>query len=552
MTNIQQLLDESVLFHDYRRRDAQDLSGNSNNGTLTAVNFDRNGTNLTGTSSVVTVADSVELRLEEMTLVCFNQGGFVQYDGYFPRLIDGKGIDIYLRVTNQISIEGVLVAITGNNKKCIGVYAKDGEIADAYIDGVYNNSTGSVVSITANSNTLYINNVSSLSKQMTEGLSSILMFPRELTATEHAELYGYLSSLTYPSKTNAKPKVEDPELLVDGDMEADNITAWTAGANTTLSKETDSPYAGTRWLKILNTLTSNGSTHQTILTIGKEYCVTGWGRGDAGTGKPRLYQGGGVGLLWDGTNSTSWQYFNIRFVALSTSFLMQCGSTTSADFSGFDNVSVQEIGANDWKTDWAANVSDADVTAGLLENTPFTVGAGQIQINSDTINGQDVKVITPTLQGFVSMPTSTMGQTPTEAAYGEWEGWFKTAVGWSHFVIVGSSAARMDDASQSGYFLEMGSTNVRLYEVTGGSPTLIFRSSAIDPDTWFKLNVTRTSAGVFSIYFNDVLMTAVSGTNPVTNTDHITSNYIVIEQDAGDMVSLGDISGNHSIVKKLL
>ena len=70
-----------VLYHDYRARNFNDLSGNNNDGTPTgSVAFTGNGVNLPlapFASNNISVADSAELQLTAGTLIVFNSQGFM-------------------------------------------------------------------------------------------------------------------------------------------------------------------------------------------------------------------------------------------------------------------------------------------------------------------------------------------------------------------------------------------------------------------------------------------------------------------------------------------
>jgi len=70
-------------------------------------------------------------------------------------------------------------------------------------------------------------------------------------------------------------------------------------------------------------------------------------------------------------------------------------------------------------------------------------------------------------------------------------------------------------------------------------------TSYITIDTWYRMKITRTTAGVFTVYirggaFGDDSWTTVvadSGTNPVTDNTYTTSAYTVLDLDAGDKIT---------------
>jgi len=131
------------------------------------------------------------------------------------------------------------------------------------------------------------------------------------------------------------------ELLTDGDMEAADTSAWTVGANATVTKETGTPHGGSRVLRVARSISNNPYTFQTVLTIGKRYRATGYMRGD-GTAQPKIGDIGGGGPV-TGTTSTAWQAFDITWTALATSWVCQAVTTTGTTYAEFDDVSVTEV-----------------------------------------------------------------------------------------------------------------------------------------------------------------------------------------------------------------
>ena len=127
-------------------------------------------------------------------------------------------------------------------------------------------------------------------------------------------------------------------LLVDGDMELADTSAWTPSPWVSLSKETTNPHGGLRVLRLTWVGASNPGCSQ-ALPAGKTIRVTGWARGD-GTphGKPRVIVGA---ALWTGTISTSWQYFDITGVSTGTLQLVVAASALA--YCEFDDVIAVEV-----------------------------------------------------------------------------------------------------------------------------------------------------------------------------------------------------------------
>ena len=64
-------------------------------------------------------------------------------------------------------------------------------------------------------------------------------------------------------------------------------------------------------------------------------------------------------------------------------------------------------------------------------------------------------------------------------------------------------------------------------------------------DQWVRVDLTRSSAGVFELFWNGVSQ----GT--ATDTTITEAQYFSLDFDAGDKLSLGDVQGNHALIKQL-
>ena len=237
-------------------------------------------------------------------------------------------------------------------------------------------------------------------------------------------------------------------------------------------------------------------------------------------------------------------FFKNRMVYLNIYDEAKSDAWVLARYNDIDNIG--------WKTDWAANVSDAAVTSGFLENTPFEVISGGWKISMDTINGQDVKVMEDTAVGSIVLDCSVMGQGETDAAYGEWEFWFKREASGTdtiNIMILATESGAFNASGQDGWLVNLGDSNqFYVYEVVNGSITLKgVTANATVPDQWMKLKITRTTAGVFKYYLDDVYL------NTFTDATNTTSKYITITTAVatGNKIAYSDISGSHSIVKKI-
>ncbi len=403
MSIINKLKSEGVvpLHHVYRNGHLLDSSGNHNNGYFDPTfpntwHYTNTGLKLTSAYSKIIVADSPVIRLEEMTFIFYNKDGFVQQDDYFPRLVSNKGVDIYLRNADQISIAGSSINAPVNGKKCIGIYTKDGEASDLYLEGLYNTS-GGVASITTNTNELYIGNLAS-GRRMKEGFSEVLIINRKLTATEQAQVCGELANTEYPTIKEAKILDSDPNELEDGDMEEAGVADWLP-ISCTRAKTTSEVYSGKQSLEITGDGTSQYPyVYQVKLVVGKTYRVTGCMKtGTAPSMSIKYSAGSGIYA----TTGSDWECFDETFTAQSVLFLVQLSQTssTSTETGYVNDLKVTEIGkeyVDKWKTEWGVytNGRQEFCTDGeQVNNTPFYSDAGDFRVTMDSLstNKKDIE-----------------------------------------------------------------------------------------------------------------------------------------------------------------
>lgn len=148
----------------------------------------------------------------------------------------------------------------------------------------------------------------------------------------------------------------DAQLIRDGDMERVDTSAWTS-LHATLSKSTTNPHGGTQTIHVVADGTSDyGRAYQVIITTGKTYRVTGYGRGD---GTNIIGINDSLVGVWTGTNSTSWQPFDVTFTARSSTGL-SFQTASVAGYADFDDVEVREISSGNPGTLGAAVTAGSD------------------------------------------------------------------------------------------------------------------------------------------------------------------------------------------------
>jgi hypothetical protein len=221
-----------------------------------------------------------------------------------------------------------------------------------------------------------------------------------------------------------------------------------------------------------------------------------------------------------------------------------------------------------FRGDWGASISSTPQTA-YLENTPCRIGSGTFSVVEDTIESTPVKAIQCDTDGYLAIPYGFYNLSADEAAYGNFEGWIYKELDASDIYILFVSSANVapDDATQNGYAILFSSTEaIKILKITAGSATVLASTAdtAFALQTWYKFKIRRMYNGQIALYLDDTLVTVASGTNPIIDTDHTSSNFFGLSCYAGDkfawagkfdykQFSAIDSGGdNHCFIKRIL
>lgn len=165
-------------------------------------------------------------------------------------------------------------------------------------------------------------------------------------------------------------------------------------------------------------------------------------------------------------------------------------------------------------------------------------------------------------QGLVNTTAGT-AYTPSDVAYGEWEFDVYKAGDANTMSInfISKDPSAWNVGTNESYLLYFNNVEgIGLVKGTApGSADYKFKTadSYISNNTWYRIKVTRSTAGVFTVYikggsFGDdyVLMdvTGGSGANPVTDNTYTISNYFVAGMNAGDQIANVQIDGHRASV----
>jgi hypothetical protein len=265
--------------------------------------------------------------------------------------------------------------------------------------------------------------------------------------------------------------------------------------------------------------------------------------------------GGGHGLstLVAGTNGGYDFWGNIYRLEI------YLGALSAADVSRlYDQSGIKQIG---YSSDWGSPVSTAirgGIANSSLETTGFRFGSAtpRYSVDVSTINGSAVKTIKCNTAGHIYLPVSELGQTPQESAYGTTEFSFNKASNvndiWVYFIS--QTSGTYLTTGGPGYVCRITGTGIEVRRVNGvGSTTTIMVAGSVvlTNPTWYTIRITRSYSGVFTMWIKGGSYTNWTLVGTATDNTHTTSNYIVIDNDANDMISLGSVDGEYTIKKMI-
>jgi hypothetical protein len=179
------------------------------------------------------------------------------------------------------------------------------------------------------------------------------------------------------------------ELITDGDMADAGTAAWSESANATLSKETSPAVVG----QFLSVTVDNGApnsawAYQNVMTIGKDYFVSGYIRGQGGTA---AICDDLLATIFE-SNAGSWVFNGTSFTAQSTSLVLK-STAGEADYNYFDEISLKEQIAYEGtisatiRNCWIRNCDATNDGGGIYVSDGATVLIDECTIQNCTADG---------------------------------------------------------------------------------------------------------------------------------------------------------------------
>ncbi|HWA51560.1 MAG TPA: DUF2341 domain-containing protein [Patescibacteria group bacterium] len=290
---------------------------------------------------------------------------------------------------------------------------------------------------------------------------------------------------------------------LDGDMEQSGTSYWTAANAATLSKDSSASHGGTQALEILCTGTGNPAARQTPLLTGKTYRLTGWAKGD-GTVGPSVVVASGA--IWTGTASTSWQFFDVSWIATSNLISLVAATSSSGKFVEFDDLTLTEISP-------LSGINTNGVTVGAAANGHLT--------NAYSFDGTN---------DFVNIYSGSLN-----SAFNSSEG---TLIAWAK---VNGSGVWTDGSVRRIVSLSVDGSNLISLAKSNANNTLIMQyyaggtasyvSNGSDPSGWFQIAITWSkSTDQAKGYLNGTQQGATM-TNLGTWAGNLTSSRVTIGAD---------------------
>ena len=300
------------------------------------------------------------------------------------------------------------------------------------------------------------------------------------------------------------------DLVTNGGFDTD--TDWALGSDWTIADgvATSAGIANNEMSQDIGLLSNK--------IYGYSFEITSWTSGT----EIRLYYNNGAFQKIVGVNGAA-TYTGTFVVSGNTNGLIYFGVAGDA-IASIDNIVIKELdGTTKDRTPYS---NDGTVEGATLKHDGLVnTGAGIAYINQDK-------------------------------AYGTWE--FDVNKGADGNTVKVHFIETETDGSESGYAIRF-SNDKRIYLRVAGEPYNLFYTAAsyILINTDYRIKVTRSLAGVFTVYIKggtfgwDDWTTVVAGgggSNPVTNNDYTTSNYLVADLDNGDTISNLKIDGKrHSL-----
>lgn len=207
------LKQNTVMYHDYRSRCFEDLSDNNNRG-VAVEHF--TGRGIRGGDSVAILHDpSIALSegcallfmgLDEptqtgSTVMLIAKHAFGARDWYFYT----NGTTLFF-VDSTAATRTLALSRNPFHHECIAVNFSNGTRGEVYIDGTYEGQLNNTSTIFDSGNNLYIGGTYSSGNKLRSEVMASMLFNRPLTSAEQLDIYNYLKDVKFETKPHYRLK----------------------------------------------------------------------------------------------------------------------------------------------------------------------------------------------------------------------------------------------------------------------------------------------------------------------------------------------------------
>ena len=206
-------------------------------------------------------------------------------------------------------------------------------------------------------------------------------------------------------------------------------------------------------------------------------------------------------------------------------------------------ITLEEIKA--YNNQWASRplllerFQDVPCDGSVIVPTDWTRGTGSYKGIETTIFGQPAKALQCTVAGTIARQSTQAWGTFKKVFY-------KSAdANVQDWIFIGATKDNAAGAAQNGYMVRFGSDEkFYLYRISVGVLTAVITSaSTYSLSTFYEIEVRRTRSGAFTMYILGGAVTSQTSLGTGTDATHTTSNFNVLDDDAGDrssMISIKD------------
>jgi hypothetical protein len=299
--------------------------------------------------------------------------------------------------------------------------------------------------------------------------------------------------------------IRQGEIVQDGDMETSGTAVWTANNTATLTKNTTSPHGGSNIIRVARNGSNQPNASQAVLVIGKTYRFTGYARSGSTTdSSPRVYNSGTTLTTGNSTDTTTWQFFDVTFLATGTGLGIGTSTSTGTNFVDWDDISVSEV----------------DPLVGVNTNgvIPGSTASGHLQTGYTFDGSNDVvNIYSSDLNSVFNQSEGTLVVWAKVSGSGVWTDGVERRIA----VLLSDSSNQMHIRKSSA------SNRVDLTFTSGGTQKQISLTS-FSPTTWQQYAITWSASNdQFKAYLNGAQSGATS-TGLGTWTGNLSSTQTVI------------------------